>query len=335
LGLISAAEQIGGRGPDASVPDLFLSAEKLTHAGRYQEAYPIAVQAQKLAGQFSTNDARYASSLNQVGLLCHMLGRYAEAEQSYRRAIVIIEEDTGQQRLLTLALQNLCSLYMDHGARYSRAERLMRRALEVSAGLFESDSPEIGAMLANLGTAHMMQRHDSEARVFFNRALAILENSPELYQTNVACLLMNLGILTARRGDSAGALPLLLRAAALYEQRLGSSHPELLKPLMNLGQLYLVRKRWGMAQESFKRAAAIAETVRTEDPILSMVLSSYATALRRNGRKDEAREIEGRAKMLSVFQPGSTENMTVHVSDLMSNPRGKTPSEFAERETAK
>lgn len=321
LGSILSAQQIGGRSPDNTVLDLFLRAEKLTQAGQYQEAYPIAVQALQAAGQLGTNDARYAANLNQVGLLCNMLGRYAEAEEAYRLAILIIEEDMGQRRLLTLTLQNLSSLYMDHGARYSRAECLMRRALEVSTGLFEPDSPEIGAMLANLGTAHMMQRHDSEARVFFNRALAILEKSPEAYQTNAASVLMNLGVLTARRGDSAAALPLLLRGLVLYQGRLGSSHPELLTPLINLGHVCLAVKSWPMAQESFRQAAAIAETLRPTDPTLHLVLSSYATALRKNGRKDEARRIADRAKGLGAFRPSMSENMIVHVSELMSNPR--------------
>lgn len=164
------------------------------------------------------------------------LCRYPEAERACRRAIRILEEDVELRLILAHVLCNLASLHLEYGDRYSQAESVMRRAVELAAGTLGPDDPDLGAMLGNLASAHMKQRHDSQARALFSRALAILEKSPASHQPNTASVLSNLAVLTFTEGDAQGALGFIVRSFALYEQSLGPDHPELVRPLLNLGR---------------------------------------------------------------------------------------------------
>ena len=307
-----------GSDQDSAWGAFLAGVEDLRERGRYEAAYDLALKALREAEQFGFEDFRVAVTLNQLGLLCNFLSRYSEAEAVYLRAVRIIEHDAEHRLVFTQVLHNLSSLYMQNDARYSQAERLLRRAIEVGTTLLGADHPDVGAMLANLASARMMQRHDSEAQVLFERALGILEKSPPSHQPNVASVLSNLGCLTFRQGDHIHALAYMIRSIAVYEQSLGTNHPELVSPLLNLGRIHLALNHSALAEEPLQRAAAIAASaLGAEHPILGEVLSTYAVVLRKNGKKKEGRQMEARAKGIRTVNPGRVENATIHVADLL------------------
>ena len=298
---------------------LFTQVQSLYEQGHYEAGAVLALEARREAERFGSEGVRVGSTLNYMGLLYYALGRHSDAERAYVAALRIIERDPTKRLELVALLTSLASLYMADGARYSQAERLMCRILELTMTLQGSDHPDVGVLLSNLATAHLIQRHDSETEVLLNRALTILEKSPVSYQSFTAGALSNLGVLLTRQGNPEGALPYWLRAIPLFEQTLGPSHPDLIWPLINLGRAYLLLKRASMAEEALHRAVAIAEPLGHEHPILREALSSYAIALRKNGKKKEGREIEARAKALGA---DGAFPLAVHVSELMSPRRG-------------
>lgn len=90
-------------------------------------------------------------------------------------------------------------------------------------------------MLIDVGVA---QRREPEARALFERALRILERSPAVHRPNLASAVLNLGMLALWRGDRAGAVTLMERARAIYEESLGPNHTEQVRPLISLGMAY-------------------------------------------------------------------------------------------------
>lgn len=295
---------------------LVVKLDTLFHQGHYQAAYDFAPAALREAERFGSDGVRVGLTLSHIGLVCHSLGRYPEAERAYLRAIRILEDDTGQRLVFARAQHNLSTLYMEYG-RYRQAEPLIHHALEIVTALLGSDHPDVGGILSNLASAHMMQNRMAEALAEFARALAILEKSPTGHAPNTASVLSNLGYLTLKQGNPLGAIAYLKRSISLYDQTLGPAHPEVVTPLLNLGRVYLALNRAAMAEEALRRAATVAETMLGgEHPLLGEVLSSYSAALRRNGRKREAREMETRAKAILAADPCRTAEMTVHVADL-------------------
>ena len=70
---------------------------KAHQEGRYAEAEQLWTAARKQAEKFGEQDARLASSLNNLALLYHAQGKYAEAEPLYRRSLAIRENALGPE----------------------------------------------------------------------------------------------------------------------------------------------------------------------------------------------------------------------------------------------
>jgi tetratricopeptide (TPR) repeat protein len=123
---------------------------KAYQEGRYAEAEKSWVAAAKEAEAFGPEDPRLATSLNNLALLYHARGRYAEAEPLYRRALAIWEKAQGSDHPdVATAVNNLAELYLARG-RYVDAEPLLRRALALREKALGPDHPDVAQSLNNL-----------------------------------------------------------------------------------------------------------------------------------------------------------------------------------------
>lgn len=110
-------------------------------------------------------------------------------------------------------------------------------------------------------------------------------------------------------GNYDEALPLAKRALELSEKALGAEHQDLLPLLLNLGELYRVKKKWGDAEACFDRALKITEkTVGPEDPRITRTLDklAYITYERRDDKKAEnlfARSLAIKEKAFGTVSP--------------------------------
>jgi Tfp pilus assembly protein PilF len=213
--------------------------------------------------------------------------------------------------------------HLEHRGRYAQAGKLMRRALDISSAVLPADDPDLAGILANLGSAHLMQRHDAQAELFFTRALAVLERSAAEHQWDAAAVLCNLGVLRAGRREWDTAEQFFLRSVATYERTLGPAHPELVKPLVNLGRVNLMRNRPALAEDPLRRATELTAAFGSSHPLLREALVTYALALQKLGKKSQNREVAARAKALGA----SSADLTVHISDLIRCPLLARPSD--------
>jgi len=110
---------------------LISRALQLYSTGQYASALQAGEQAAKLLGAQGATSAQLATAL-MVQALCHKrLVHVTEAERLYRQAIDIYEKVQGPNgRDLAIAIDNLASLYMEHG-RLAEAEQLRLRALDI------------------------------------------------------------------------------------------------------------------------------------------------------------------------------------------------------------
>jgi hypothetical protein len=87
-----AGEASGGVSGD-DFAALYSQVGKLTDAGRYAEAVPLAKQLEALAeSQFGDESPQHAIALNSLGNLCLHLNEYALAEPPLRRALSIAQK---------------------------------------------------------------------------------------------------------------------------------------------------------------------------------------------------------------------------------------------------
>ena len=98
---------------------------------RYAEAEKAWLLALKEAKNFGQEDPRLAASLNNLGALYFIQGKYAEAEPLYQRTLAIWEKALGPEHpRVATSVNNLARLYESEG-KYAEAEPLYQRARRV------------------------------------------------------------------------------------------------------------------------------------------------------------------------------------------------------------
>ncbi|MEK7406464.1 MAG: tetratricopeptide repeat protein [Acidobacteriota bacterium] len=291
----------------------FRAAAELHRQGNYAEAAAIMSAVVKTAERAGPGDARLASALNNMGAFYQDLGRYAESEKHYGRALRILDKDPGADPALLLAtVNNLATLYYDTG-RYAASERLLRRYRPIRENL-GLDSPESLAFLKNLAATYEVRRRYTEAEAVYKEALAVVLKKQNRDRA-LGPLLTSLGVLCANTKRYGEALGHLEGSLAICHRLFGEDHPETIRPLLSLSTVYARTGRLAEAERYVKQALAIARhRLGAEHPITGLVLSNYAVVLRQSGRKAEGKEMKEQARAIKAKT--ARDNPTHHSIDL-------------------
>ena len=203
-------------------------------------------------------------------------GRYAEAEQLYKRALAIEEKALGANRPeVASTLNNFANLYSRQG-RYAEAEGLLKRTLTIYEKALGANHPKVAAALGNLGNVYDDQGKYAEAEGLFKRALAI-EEGARAKPSRVGRHAQQPGHRVQepreiRRGRGA------LQARARYPgESAWPDHPYVATTLSNLGNVYEDEGKYADAEALHKRALAIREKVLgAEHPDVAGSLTNLA-----------------------------------------------------------
>jgi CHAT domain-containing protein/Tfp pilus assembly protein PilF len=260
----------------------------LGDAGKYSEAIPLAeAMLAKLEKGPPTRDL--AGAMNNLAQLYGDVGRDAEAEPLYMRALAIMEKTVGVDSVeMAPELNNLAALYQRQ-LRYAEAEPLFKRALALSEKQLPANHPDIGRALNNLATCSEKQDRHAESEALTRRALALYEKVAGPESPPAATLLNNLAQIVKVQGRTAEAEPLIKRSLAIREKVLGRDHPDVARSLNNLGDLYQREQRFAEAEPVFKRALDIRErAVGPDHPDTVASVNSLASLYQAGGRAADA-----------------------------------------------
>lgn len=215
--------------------------------------------------------------LSTLANLYRELGRYAEAEPLYWRALAIDERALGPDHPnVGTRLNNLANLYQDQG-RYGEAEPLFKRALAIGEKMLGPDHPEVSKRYGNLAVLYEVQGRYAEAEPLYKRALAIDEKTFGPDHPDVARDLNNVADLYRDQARYTEAEPLYKRSLAISEKTLGPNHGMVATTLSNLAELYRVQARYAEAEPLLKRALAIDEkTLGLDHPDVGARLNGLA-----------------------------------------------------------
>jgi tetratricopeptide (TPR) repeat protein len=150
-------------------------------------------------------------------------------------------------------------VFYDHSY-FDQAEIFYRQAA--------SDDPQSAEALYGLGSARLQLQKTHEARRDFERALKLHAS----YPGTIPNCWNNLGLLSARAGDTDLAIQDFLRALEIDPQ-----HPI---ALLNLGVAYRQKKDWPQAQKILERALALAPDDPEVNYNLGMVFAQQNDAER-------------------------------------------------------
>jgi CHAT domain-containing protein/Tfp pilus assembly protein PilF len=260
----------------------------LGQAGKYSEAIPLA-EAMVANLEKSPTSRDLAGALNNLAQLYGDVGRDADAEPLYKRALAIMEKAAGLDSVeMAPELNNLAALY-ERQLRYAEAEPLFKRALALREKSLGAGHRDVGQSLNNLATLYERQDRHADSEPLFRQALAIYQKTAGGENPAAATLLNNLGQVYKAEGREADAEPLIKRSLAIREKLLGPGHPDVARSLNNLADLYQREGRYADAEPLFKRALAIREaTVGAEHPDTAISVNNLASLYQAQGRTADA-----------------------------------------------
>ncbi len=149
------AGAMGAAGParaqdDAELGALSNDVQRLSEAGKYQEATAVAERYVEIARKRGENSAEFATAIGWLAQVLKDTNRLAEAEPLMRRALAIDEKNFGPEHPnVARDLNNLAQL-LQVTNRLAEAEPLMRRALAIDEKSFGPEHPDVATSLNNL-----------------------------------------------------------------------------------------------------------------------------------------------------------------------------------------
>ena len=241
---------------------------------RHQEALQLADVAGAAAIRARSGIIRGLLA-NNTGAVQNAIGRYPEAEVSFRRALALREAALGRDHPdVASSLASIGSALASQN-RLDEAEKLQLRALGLRRAAFGEDHPMVARSLNNLARLASLRGHEADAAVLERRALDIREKTLGANHVDVGISLSNLGGYAAAQSDPATAVGFYERALAVFTGALPPDHPYTARVLSGLGEAYVNVGRAPEALGPLERAHAIME--KLEDPV-ELANSEYALA---------------------------------------------------------
>lgn len=235
--------------------------ESLYQQRNLQQAAIVAERAAKQGEkEFGANHEAVARSHSLLAMSNKELGKYAEARQSYLRALAIYEATRGpEDRAVAVILRGLGKL-----SRLQKndveAEDYYRRSLSINTRLLNKEQPDlellrdIGEDLREVGQIKFSQGNYNAAEEAMAMALAIHEAALPPDDPSLAFYLDELAELYDLQGKPVEAVSLRLRARTLFEKAYENNVPN-----------NIIERTEFMAWKDSDIALALAKTGRSND----------------------------------------------------------------------
>ena len=144
---------------------------KAYQQGRYKEAEKLFLVAIQNAKDFGLQDARLATSFNNLAEVYRNQGKLAEAEPLYKQSLEIWEKSLGPEHANTaLNLTNLADLYHTQD-RYQEAEPLYKRALAIFKKSRGDGHEHVGSAFSRLADVYRDQGKYAKAEEFYQKSV--------------------------------------------------------------------------------------------------------------------------------------------------------------------
>jgi tetratricopeptide (TPR) repeat protein len=259
---------------------------------------------------------------------------------------------------LATSLHRLARLYHAQG-KYSDAEPLYLRALEIREQALDKDLAAISLVINSLGELYYVQGKYNEAEQLFSRALEIRETYSDLHVVSslndLAAIYMlqrkydeaeliylrvietlehqfennhpfmvtvwnNLTNLYEFQGRYKDAETLRLKCLEFEKRVLGENHPQIAASLHNLGGLYLAQGRYDEAEPIYLKALAIREEqLGADHPDVASSLNGLGVLYANMGKFIEAEPLLNRALDIRKNILGEEHPNTVRTQDSLAN----------------
>lgn len=244
------------------------------------------------------NVSFYTGYLSQLALNYEQQNRYAEAEDTYRRALVIIQEKIGSNTLKAAhIIQSLGTLKKRQG-QYPQAQRYYEQSLAVCEKN-PQDQRGLAMTLDALATITEQQGHYNETAKYYQRSVDAWKTLPK----DIGYGSHLLGLANFYRDH----WPRYDEAEKLYRESLAvvqplfpKDHPTPLTIQSNLAQLHTKQGRYREAETWFKQDLAIRQKYQQDPVSIAISMGNLGFLANEQGRYTEAENAY--LQQLAVFK---------------------------------
>jgi tetratricopeptide (TPR) repeat protein len=223
-----------------------------------------------------------------------------------RRVAATCREGETRTAMLRTLIEAVAMVYPKNIRRDPHTWPRVRRLDALALGLVDGDVPpgaeqRTGDLLDYSGEYRYSLAAYAQAKLLYERALAIREKVLGSDHPDTAMSLNNLAELLRQQGDLKGARPLFERALAINEKVLGPEHPATATSVNNFALLLEQQDDVAGARTFYERALAIRQRVLgTDHPNTAASLNNLAELLRKQGDPDAAQPLSERA--LAIYE---------------------------------
>jgi len=205
----------------------------LINAERYQEALPLAQRVLAISeATWGPDNPKTANSVFNVALINQYLGNDADAAALFQRALATYQKALGAEHpSVADATEHIAFLYQKHG-HWVDAEPLYERSLAIRQKALGPDHPDVANSLQVLADLYHDLGRNADAERLYKQSLAIREKA---------------------------------RLAGHYSARDAANYAS---ALLELGKVYRVEGRVGLAELYLLRSLDVAEKVQPNNPLV-------------------------------------------------------------------
>ncbi|HET6456035.1 MAG TPA: tetratricopeptide repeat protein, partial [Armatimonadota bacterium] len=264
-----------------------LAGSVLYEKGRYREAERIMLRADKTLMPSRLYDFPRSLALSRLGRTQLKLGKYAEAENTYRRLLAIVDGKPGKEGWRAAhALMGLAQACRYQG-KLAEAESLYLRAVSARQRIHGTDSTWAAGALQGLGVTYLHERKLDQADHVLGQAVAIFEKrKPNSESLSVA--LEDLSDCRIQQKKYKEAEELCKRSLTI-EQDVKASSLDVAISNHRLALIYTAEKRYAEATSLYKQALAAEEKAYgSESDKVARLLAELGRNLIKQKKYEEA-----------------------------------------------
>jgi eukaryotic-like serine/threonine-protein kinase len=235
-------------------------AQAYQEAGRGEEARDTAARAVTIAEGLGPDNPTLSTMLVAQGAVLRGLGDHAGAERALRRALEQRRRIYGSQSAFTIHVLNDLGTALQNLGRPQEALVILREQIDLSRQLGIADTPDFATSLSNVASVEEEMGDYVAAVARFREGYALSRQAAGTSNLHTQTLRINFGRALALAGMADESLA-VMRDPVPAELEGDSAQFMRVRRLKQLGDAYLVARRFQDAAGAFDQAEALARDV--------------------------------------------------------------------------
>ena len=245
---------------------------------------------------------RTANALNRLGRLYLEQGKIQEAASMLPKARAIAEKALSEDNPLLITFFDSEAYLLCQSRKFKEAEKNWMTALTIAERAYGQKGIEYSGLLLHIGQMYSMIGDYPAAETMLRRGVDAEKQIAGADPLEHGILVSSLAVAYAKQQKLAEAEPLILESAETIKAHCGTSPMACAFARSNLGEYYMMKSQWKLAEGEFEQALKLREDTLGEHPLVADSLMALSRAMRKTKRKREAKIYEARAAQIVSTQ---------------------------------